>query len=137
LGARDVIDRSEFSGKAKPLAKERWAAAIDVAGGNTLANLLSQINYGGAVAACGLAESMELPASVAPFILRGVTLYGIDSVMAPIEKRQLAWNRLAKDLDLEQLEKMIVEIPFEELPSAAESILEGKVRGRAVVKIPV
>jgi acrylyl-CoA reductase (NADPH) len=136
LGARDVIDRSEFSGKAKPLAKERWAAAIDVAGGNTLANLLSQINYGGAVAACGLAESMELPASVAPFILRGVTLYGIDSVMAPIEKRQLAWNRLAKDLDLEQLEKMIVEIPFEELPSAAESILEGKVRGRAVVKIP-
>jgi acrylyl-CoA reductase (NADPH) len=136
LGAHDVIDRTEFNGKVKPLAKERWAAAIDVAGGNTLANVLSQINYGGAVAACGLAESMELPASVAPFILRGVTLYGIDSVMASIEKRQLAWNRLAKDLDLTQLEKMVVEIPFEELPLAAESILQGKVRGRAVVKIP-
>ncbi|MET0071643.1 MAG: MDR family oxidoreductase [Candidatus Thiodiazotropha sp.] len=136
LGAHEVIDRGEFSGKVKPLAKERWAAAIDVAGGNTLANLLSQIDYGGAVAACGLAESMDLPASVAPFILRGVTLYGIDSVMASIEKRRQAWQRLAKDLDLEQLEKMIVEIPFEELPAAAEAILEGKVRGRALVKIP-
>ncbi|MBT2970933.1 MAG: oxidoreductase [gamma proteobacterium symbiont of Ctena orbiculata] len=136
LGAHQVIDRGEFSGKVKPLAKERWAAAIDVAGGNTLANLLSQINYGGAVAACGLAESMDLPASVAPFILRGVTLYGIDSVMASIEKRQRAWQRLAKDLDLEQLEKMIVEIPFEELPAAAAAILEGQVRGRALVRIP-
>ncbi|MEW8344824.1 MAG: MDR family oxidoreductase [Candidatus Thiodiazotropha sp.] len=136
LGAHQVIDRGELSGKVKPLAKERWAAAIDVAGGNTLANLLSQINYGGAVAACGLAESMDLPASVAPFILRGVTLYGIDSVMASIEKRRQAWQRLAKELDLEQLEKMIVEIPFEELPAAAEAILEGKVRGRALVKIP-
>ncbi|MBV2097032.1 MAG: MDR family oxidoreductase [Candidatus Thiodiazotropha sp.] len=136
LGAHQVIDRRELSGKVKPLAKERWAAAIDVAGGNTLANLLSQINYGGAVAACGLAESMDLPASVAPFILRGVTLYGIDSVMASIEKRRQAWQRLAKELDLEQLEKMIVEIPFEELPAAAEAILEGKVRGRALVKIP-
>jgi acrylyl-CoA reductase (NADPH) len=136
LGAQQVIDRGEFSGKVKPLAKERWAAAIDVAGGNTLANVLSQINYGGAVAACGLAESMDLPASVAPFILRGVTLYGIDSVMASIEKRERAWARLARDLDREQLEKMIVEIPFEELPAAAEKILQGEVRGRAVVKIP-
>jgi acrylyl-CoA reductase (NADPH) len=136
LGAQAIVDRSEFSGKVKPLAKERWAAAIDVAGGNTLANVLSQINYGGAVAACGLAESMDLPTSVAPFILRGVTLYGIDSVMASIDKRQQAWQRLAKDLDLEQLEKMIVEIPFEELPAAAEKILQGKVRGRALVKIP-
>ncbi|MES9992802.1 MAG: MDR family oxidoreductase [Candidatus Thiodiazotropha sp.] len=136
LGAKDVIDRNEFSGKVKALAKERWAAAIDVAGGNTLANVLSQINYGGAVAACGLAESMDLPTSVAPFILRGVTLYGIDSVMASIEKRQQAWQRLARDLDLEQLEKMIVEIPFEELPAAAEEILQGKVRGRALIKIP-
>jgi acrylyl-CoA reductase (NADPH) len=127
---------SEFSGKAKPLAKERWAAAIDVAGGNTLANVLSQINYGGAVAACGLAESMELPTSVAPFILRGVTLYGVDSVMASIEKRQQAWGRLAKDLDLNQLEKMIVEIPFEDIPVTAEAILKGKVRGRTVIKIP-
>jgi acrylyl-CoA reductase (NADPH) len=136
LGAQQVIDRGEFSGKVKPLAKERWAAAIDVAGGNTLANVLSQINYGGAVAACGLAESMDLPASVAPFILRGVTLYGIDSVMASIEKRERAWGRLARDLDREQLEKMIIEIPFEELPAAAEKILQGEVRGRAVVKIP-
>jgi acrylyl-CoA reductase (NADPH) len=136
LGAHGVIDRGEFSGKVKPLAKERWAAAIDVAGGNTLANVLSQINYGGAVAACGLAESMDLPASVAPFILRGVTLYGIDSVMASIEKRERAWGRLARDLDREQLEKMIIEIPFEELPAAAEKILQGEVRGRAVVKIP-
>ncbi|MES9970067.1 MAG: MDR family oxidoreductase [Candidatus Thiodiazotropha sp.] len=136
LGAQEVIDRAEFSGKVKPLAKERWAAAIDVAGGNTLANVLSQINYGGAVAACGLAESMDLPASVAPFILRGVALYGIDSVMASIEKRQQAWDRLARELDLDQLEKMIVEIPFEELPAAAEAILQGNVRGRTVVKIP-
>ena len=136
LGAHEVIDRSEFNGKVRPLAKERWAGAIDVAGGNTLANVLSQIHYGGAVAACGLAESMELPASVAPFILRGVTLYGIDSVMASIEKRQQAWDRLAKDLDLDQLEKMIVEIPFEDLPAAAEAILQGNVRGRSVVKIP-
>jgi acrylyl-CoA reductase (NADPH) len=136
LGAHQVIDRSEFSGKVKPLAKERWAGAIDVAGGYTLANVLSQINYGGAVAACGLAESMELPASVAPFILRGVTLCGIDSVMASIEKRQQAWQRLARDLDLEQLERMVDEIPFEALPAAAQDILEGKVRGRIVVKIP-
>ncbi|MGD9170768.1 MAG: oxidoreductase, partial [Candidatus Thiodiazotropha sp.] len=120
----------------KPLAKERWAGAIDVAGGYTLANVLSQINYGGAIAACGLAESMELPASVAPFILRGVTLCGIDSVMASIEKRQQAWQRLARDLDLEQLERMVDEIPFEALPAAAQDILEGKVRGRIVVKIP-
>ncbi|WP_316368435.1 acrylyl-CoA reductase (NADPH) [Candidatus Thiodiazotropha sp. CDECU1] len=136
LGAHEVIDRSEFNGKVRPLAKERWAGAVDVAGGNTLANVLSQIRYGGAVAACGLAESMDLPASVAPFILRGVTLYGIDSVMASIEKRQQAWDRLATDLDLDQLEKMIVEVPFEELPAAAQAILEGKVRGRTVVKIP-
>lgn len=136
LGAHQVIDRSEFSGKVKPLAKERWAGAIDVAGGYTLANVLSQINYGGAIAACGLAESMELPASVAPFILRGVTLCGIDSVMASIEKRQQAWQRLARDLDLEQLERMVDEIPFEALPAAAQDILEGKVRGRIVVKIP-
>lgn len=136
LGAHEVINRDEFNGKVRPLAKERWAGAVDVAGGNTLSNVLSQIKYGGAVAACGLAESMDLPASVAPFILRGVTLYGIDSVMASIEKRQQAWDRLAKDLDLDQLEKMIVEVPFEELPAAAQAILEGKVRGRTVVKIP-
>ena len=136
LGATDIVDRKELSGKARPISKERWAGAVDVAGGNTLANVLSQINYGGAVAACGLADSMDLPASVAPFILRGVTLYGIDSVMAPIERRQQAWRRLGRDLDLKLLESMTVEIGFDELPDAAEKILAGKVRGRTVVKIP-
>ncbi|MCU7867144.1 MAG: oxidoreductase [Candidatus Thiodiazotropha sp. (ex Lucinoma borealis)] len=136
IGAKDIIDRNELSGKARAISKERWAGAIDVAGGNTLANVLSQINYGGAVAACGLAESMDLPTSVAPFILRGVTLYGIDSVMAPIEKRQQAWERLSKDLDLDLLETMTVETPFNDLPKVAEDILAGRVRGRTVVKIP-
>ncbi|MCU7928705.1 MAG: oxidoreductase [Candidatus Thiodiazotropha sp. (ex Dulcina madagascariensis)] len=136
LGAKEIIDRKEFSGKARPLSKERWAGAIDVAGGNTLANLLSQINYGGAVAACGLADSMDLPASVAPFILRGVTLYGIDSVMAPLEKRRQAWDRLGKDLDLDLLEAMTVETRFEDLPKVAEEIVAGRVRGRTVIKIP-
>ncbi|MCU7893413.1 MAG: oxidoreductase [Candidatus Thiodiazotropha sp. (ex Ustalcina ferruginea)] len=136
LGAKDIIDRNELSGKARAISKERWAGAIDVAGGNTLANVLSQINYGGAVAACGLVESMDRPTSVAPFILRGVTLYGIDSVMAPIEKRQQAWERLSKDLDLDLLETMTVETPFNDLPKVAEEILAGRVRGRTVVKIP-
>ncbi|MCU7839050.1 MAG: oxidoreductase [Candidatus Thiodiazotropha sp. (ex Troendleina suluensis)] len=136
IGAKDILDRNELSGKARAISKERWAGAIDVAGGNTLANVLSQINYGGAVAACGLAESMDLPTSVAPFILRGVTLYGIDSVMAPIEKRQQAWERLSKDLDLDLLETMTVETPFNDLPKVAEDILAGRVRGRTVVKIP-
>jgi acrylyl-CoA reductase (NADPH) len=136
LGAADIVERKEFSGKAKPLGKEHWAAAIDVAGGNTLANVLSQIRYGGAVAACGLADSMKLPGWVAPFILRGVTLYGIDSVMAPLVKRIDAWNRLAHDLDLDLLEGMTHEIALEQLPEAAEAILEGRVRGRTLVKLP-
>jgi len=109
---------------------------VDVAGGNTLANVLSQIKYGGAVAACGLAESMNLPTSVAPFILRGITLYGVDSVMAPMQKRERAWQRLAQDLDMSLLEKLSFEIDFADLPQAAEDILAGKVRGRAIVKIP-
>ncbi len=136
LGAAEIVDRHQFSGKAKPLSKERWGAAIDVAGGNTLANVLSQIHYGGAVAACGLAESMDLPTSVAPFILRGVALLGIDSVMAPLQKRERAWKRLEQELDLEMLERMTVEIGFDQLPQAAEEILAGKIRGRTVVKIP-
>jgi len=136
LGATDVIDRGDFSVKPRPLYKELWAGAIDVAGGNTLANVLSQIKYGGAVAACGLAESMELPTSVAPFILRGVTLYGIDSVMASLQKREQAWARLAQDLDLELLEDLSFELDFADLPRAAEDILAGKIRGRAIVKIP-
>lgn len=136
LGAADLLDRKGFSEKARPLYKELWAGAVDVAGGNTLANVLSQIKYGGAVAACGLAESMELPASVAPFILRGVTLYGIDSVMAPLEKRDVAWKRLAQDLDTNLLEDLSFDLDFNDLPRAAEEILAGKVRGRAIVKLP-
>ncbi len=136
LGAADIIERSKFAAKARPLARERWAGAVDVAGGNTLANVLSQMRYGGAVAACGLADSMELPTSVAPFILRGVTLYGIDSVMVPLARRIQAWNRLVSDLDLELLEGLSQEIGFDELPDAAEAILAGKIRGRTIVKIP-
>lgn len=135
LGAAEVIERQPFSEKARPLGKELWAGAVDVAGGNTLANVISQVKYGGAVAACGLAESMALPGSVAPFILRGVTLYGIDSVMAPIAKRKQAWQRIAKDLDFDKLETLSNEITLEELPAAAEAILAGKIRGRTVVKV--
>lgn len=136
LGASDVIERSEFSAKARPLYKELWAGAIDVAGGNTLANVLSQMKYGSAVSACGLAESMDLPASVAPFILRGITLYGIDSVMVSIEKRQQAWSRVAQDLDRDLLERLSFDLNFNDLPQAASDILDGKIRGRAIVKIP-
>lgn len=135
LGAAEVLERQPFSEKARALAKELWAGAIDVAGGNTLANVLSQIRYGGAVAACGLADSMSLPTTVAPFILRGVTLYGVDSVMAPLDKRERAWQRIVRDLNLDKLETMISEITLEELPAAAEAIMAGSVRGRTVVKI--
>lgn len=133
LGAAEVIERSGFAGKPRPLGKELWAGAVDVAGGNTLANVLSQIRYGGAVAACGLAESMELPSSVAPFILRGVTLYGIDSVMAPIGLRKQAWQRLVRDLDLEKLESLVSEIDLVGALASAEDILAGRVRGRTIV----
>ena len=136
LGAAEVRDRAEFSEKPRSLSKELWAGAIDVAGGNTLANVISQISYGGAVAACGLAESMNLPTSVAPFILRAVSLYGIDSVNAPMEKRKFAWKRLAVDLDMQLLEDLSFDLDFNELPRAAEDILAGKIRGRAIVKVP-
>ena len=136
LGGPDIYDRQELSDKARPLGREHWAGAIDVAGGNTLANVLSHIRHGGAVAACGLADSMELPTSVAPFILRGIALYGIDSVMSPMEKRKVAWPRLARELDLEKLESMGHEIGFDELPRAAKAILSGQIRGRTIVKIP-
>lgn len=135
LGAAEILERNKFSEKARPLGKELWAGAVDVAGGNTLANVLSQIVYGGAVAACGLADSMSLPTSVAPFILRGVTLYGIDSVMAPLDKREQAWQRIARDLDLDLLEMMTAEIGLEQLPDAASAIMAGAVRGRTVVKV--
>jgi acrylyl-CoA reductase (NADPH) len=135
LGAAEVIDRSELSGAPKPLAKERWTGGIDSVGSTTLANLLSMTKYGGAIAACGLAAGMDLPSSVAPFILRGVCLLGIDSVMCPIERRKVAWNRLASDLDRGKLTEITHEIGLDEVVGAGSKILAGQVRGRIVVKI--
>ena len=135
LGAADIIERKELAAPPKPMAKERWAGAVDAVGSTTLANLLSMIRYGGAVAACGLAGGMDLPASVAPFILRGVCLYGIDSVMCPLPRRQDAWKRLETDLDRQKLAKMATEIPLSGVIEAAPRILTGDVRGRIVVKI--
>ena len=135
LGAAEVIDRSELSGPAKPLAKERWAGGIDSVGSTTLANVLSMTKYGGAVAACGLAAGMDLPSSVAPFILRGISLVGIDSVMCPIALRRVAWSRLASDLDHRKLTEITHEIGLDEVVAAGEKILAGQVRGRIVVKI--
>jgi acrylyl-CoA reductase (NADPH) len=136
LGAAEVIDRNELSGPAKPLAKERWAGGVDSVGSSTLANLLSMTKYGGAIAACGLAAGMDLPTSVAPFILRGVCLLGIDSVMCPLEPRKVAWNRLARDLDRGKLAGITHEISMDQVISTAPQILAGQVRGRIVVKIP-
>jgi acrylyl-CoA reductase (NADPH) len=135
LGAAEVIDRNELSGPAKPLAKERWAGGIDSVGSTTLANLLSMTKYGGAVAACGLAAGMDLPSSVAPFILRGVSLLGIESVMCPLALRKAAWARLASDLDHGKLAEITQEIGLGEVIAAGAKILEGRVRGRIVVKI--
>src|SRR5665213_1384130 len=135
LGASEIVERKELAGPPKPLAKERWAGAVDAVGSATLANLLSIMRYGGAVAACGLAGGMDLPATVAPFILRGVCLYGIDSVMCPIERRREAWKRLETGLDRQKLASMTREIGLSEVPAAAVSLLAGKVRGRIVVKI--
>ena len=136
LGASDIAARGDFADKARPLAKELWAGAVDVAGGNTLANVISQIKRRGAVSVCGLAESMSLPTSVAPFILRGVTLYGIDSVMAPMALRERAWELIVKHLPLDLLHSLTEEVGFDELPDLGKKILEGQVRGRLVVKIP-
>jgi acrylyl-CoA reductase (NADPH) len=135
LGAAEVIDRNELSGPAKPLAKERWAGGVDSVGSVTLANLLSMTKYGGAIAACGLAAGMDLPASVAPFILRGVCLLGIDSVMCPIPRREAAWERLARDLDRQKLSEITHEIGLDQVLGVAGQILGGQVRGRIVVKI--
>jgi acrylyl-CoA reductase (NADPH) len=135
LGAAEVIDRSELSGPAKPLAKERWAGGIDSVGSTTLANILSMTKYRGAIAACGLAAGMDLPTSVAPFILRGVCLLGIDSVMCPIEMRKTAWSRLASDLDRTKLAEITDEIGLDQVIDAGAKILAGQVRGRIVVKI--
>jgi acrylyl-CoA reductase (NADPH) len=135
LGAAEVVDRNELSGPAKPLAKERWAGGIDSVGSTTLANILSMTKYGGAIAACGLAAGMDLPSSVAPFILRGVSLLGIDSVMCPITLRKAAWARLANDLDRAKLTEITHEIGLDEVVAAGAKILAGEVRGRIVVKI--
>jgi len=135
LGATEIVERKELAGPAKPLAKERWAGAIDAVGSTTLANLLSMTRYGGAVAACGLAGGMDLPGSVAPFILRGVCLYGIDSVMCPPDGRREAWKRLETDLDRQKLASMTREIGLSDVFGAASAIVSGAVRGRIVVKI--
>lgn len=133
LGAAEVIHRDELSGPAKPLGKERWAAGIDAVGSHTLANVLSMTQYGGAVAACGLAQGLDLPASVAPFILRGVSLLGIDSVMAPMALRTEAWARISSDVDADKLEALSKTIGFDGIIGAAHDIIDGKVRGRIVV----
>jgi acrylyl-CoA reductase (NADPH) len=137
LGASSIMDRAELARPGKPFQKERWAGVVDAVGSHTLANALAQTRYGGVVAACGLAQGMDLPTTVMPFILRGVTLAGIDSVMAPIPKRQRAWDRLARDLDPARLESMIEEVPLEAAIDKADALMDGKVRGRVVVRIGV
>ena len=135
LGAVEVIDRAELSGDVRPLAKERWAGAIDSVGSKTLANVLAATSYGGAVAACGLAQGMDLPGSVAPFILRGVTLAGIDSVMCPRAARLVAWERLARDLDIAKLNSAVSKVGLVDVLSLAPKILRGEIRGRVVVDV--
>jgi acrylyl-CoA reductase (NADPH) len=136
LGAADVIDRAALAAKpSRPLDSERWAGAIDAVGGTTLATILTQLNYRAAVAACGLAGGSELPATVIPLLLRGVSLLGIDSVMCPREERIGAWQRLARDLPLDRLERMTRTVPLSALAEAAPRILRGEVRGRTVVDI--
>ncbi len=135
LGASEVIERQELAGPPRPLAKERWAGGIDTVGSTTLANVLSMTRYGGAVAACGLAGGMDLPGSVAPFILRAVSLLGIDSVMCPLPLRLEAWRRLETDLDKSKLAAMVSEIGLGDVIAAGRRIVEGQVRGRIVVKI--
>jgi acrylyl-CoA reductase (NADPH) len=135
MGAAEIIERKELTGTPRPLAKERWAGGIDAVGSTTLANVLSMIRYGGAVAACGLAGGMDLPTFVAPFILRAVSLLGIDSVMCPPSVRREAWKRLASDLDRGKLQSMTREIDLVEVVEAGRAIVDSQVRGRIVVKI--
>lgn len=135
LGAAEVVDAADFQGPGRPLARERWAGAVDAVGSHTLANVLAQTRYGGVVTACGLAQGMDLPGSVAPFILRGVTLAGIDSVMRPKADRVAAWGRLAEDLDLAKLESMTTKAKLDDLPRLGQEIVEGKIRGRVVVEV--
>ena len=135
LGAAEVVDRAMLSAPGKPLQKERWSAVVDAAGSHTLANALAQTRYGGVVAACGLAQGMDLPGSVAPFILRGITLAGIDSVMAPLARRERAWQRLAQDLDSALIERMTQEVTLDDAVGRAHDLIDGRVRGRIVVRI--
>ncbi len=135
LGAAEIIDRAALSEAGKPMQKERWAGVVDAVGGNTLANACAQVRYRGAVAACGLAESPKFPATVMPFILRGVTLYGIDSVMAPVTIRERAWARLATDLDASLLETVASDINLADAASVAGDVLAGKIKGRLVVDV--
>lgn len=135
IGAATVLDRAELADAGKPLQKERWAGVVDTVGSHTLANACAQTRYGGAVAACGLAQGMDFPASVAPFILRGVSLLGIDSVMAPKAKRLAAWELLARDLDPAALDAISREIPLADSIEAAGELIDGRVRGRIVVDV--
>ena len=135
LGAREIVPREELSNPARPLGKERWAGGIDAVGSHTLANVLSMTSYGGAVAACGLAQGLDLPATVAPFILRGVSLLGIDSVMAPKALRLEAWRRICADLDREKLAALSTKIPFSDVITAGEDIIAGRVRGRLIIQM--
>ena len=135
LGASEIIDRAELSEPGRPLGKERWAAGVDAVGSHTLANVIAQTNYGGAVAACGLAQGFDLPATVMPFILRGVALLGVDSVMASKEKRIQAWNRLCTDLDLGKLQSLTTEIGFDDIIPTATDIVDGKIRGRVIIDL--
>ena len=135
LGAAEVIDRGTLSAPGKPLAKERWAGAVDTVGSHTLANVCAQMRYRGVVAACGLAQGMDFPASVAPFILRGVTLAGVDSVMCPMPDRQEAWRRLSRDLDPAVLDRITTTIGLDDAIVAASEVLAGRVRGRLVVDV--
>jgi acrylyl-CoA reductase (NADPH) len=135
LGASEIIPRTELSGEPRMLGKERWAGAVDSVGSKTLANVIASTQYGGAVAACGLAGGLDLPTSVAPFILRGVSLLGIDSVQMPMPRRLKAWERLARDLDMKKLATMTRTIKLADVRAAANDILDGKIRGRLVVEI--
>lgn len=135
LGAADIIDRAELSAPGKPLQKERWAAVVDAVGSHTLVNAIAQVRYGGVVTACGLAQGMDFPGSVAPFILRGVTLHGIDSVMAPMARREQAWARLAQDLEPDRLAAITQEIGLADAIEAGQRIIAGGMRGRVVVDV--
>ncbi|HYA36479.1 MAG TPA: zinc-binding dehydrogenase, partial [Candidatus Binataceae bacterium] len=135
LGADEVINARELSEPGRPLGKERWAAAVDSVGSHTLANVIAQTKYDGAVAACGLAQGPDLPATVMPFLIRDVTLVGIDSVMAPREKREAAWRRLSTDLDLQKLATMTSHSKLDDVPRLAGEILAGKTRGRVVIDL--